>query len=290
MNKLMTYALVGGMILTGVGLAGCGKGGEETAAAANQEAWAWLEKTNGELDALRDELAAARREAHEAPVVTEGEPTDETTDASMDEGTEAAVPATESAADRVAALETKIGDLSSEFGAKLVEYINSLEMFEGEPLTPEQQKALRMKSDEDIEVAEEYIEKGGDYKRALDIYNALLLLDADYPRLNEAIARAEEMRYPTEERFAEVKKGMTPLEVRDILGPVNLHNVREYPREPGDKGYVEGEKAYRVAWFYPKDPAVGRSPSGVYFQMGEGAYKVYQTDYGSDEEAEPDKK
>jgi hypothetical protein len=217
----------------------------------------------------------------EEPVVEEGDETtekatDEATEASPADGPATAAPAVEPAADRVAALESEIGSLSQEFGSRLVEYINSLEILDGEPLTPDQQKAIRMKSDEDIELAAEWIEKGGDYRRAIDIYSQGLALDPGYIRLEEALANATEMRFPSEERFAGVKKGMTQAEVRDILGPVNLHNVREYP----DKN--------ALAWFYPKDQEAGKKlpPSAVYFQMDDDTYKVYQTDYGIAEDAE----
>ena len=82
----------------------------------------------------------------------------------------------------------------------------------------------------------------------------------------QALASAQQMRYMTEERFAQVKKGMTPSEVRAVLGPVNLHNVQEYPERKVQ------------AWFYPRE---GGGASGVYFRLDEdkNVYTVYQTTF-----------
>ena len=79
---------------------------------------------------------------------------------------------------------------------------------------------------------------------------------------NQVRADLEDMRYVTEERFAELKKGMTPNEVRAILGPVNLRNVRDF------------EDGITTGWFYLKDPEVtgdAKAAAGIFFRKG----KVY---------------
>ncbi len=88
---------------------------------------------------------------------------------------------------------------------------------------------MRLKSDEDLAVAQEWIDRGGDYRRAIEILETQLQADPGYARLEQALARAREMRYVTPERFARVEPGMTALDVRAALGPVNLREVRRRP-------------------------------------------------------------
>ena len=173
----------------------------------------------------------------------------------------------ESAEDLAAQLEQLEGEIESlteEFGNRLVAYINADPMIEGEEPTEQQVQALRMKSGEDIILAQEWIEKGGDYKRAIEIISTALLYDADNPELQAALAKAEADRYMDQERWAAVEKGMTEDDVRQALGQVNLHNIREYP----DKNVV--------AWFYPT--AEDGSAAAVWFQPNKKTevLEVYQ--------------
>ena len=121
-----------------------------------------------------------------------------------------------------------------------------------------------MKSGEDIILAQEWIERGGDYKRAIEIISTALVYDPDNSDLKAALVRAEADRYMIEERWAAAKKGMTEDQVRKVLGQVNLHNIREYP----DKNVV--------AWFYPVDE--DGSAAAVWFQPNKksGVLEVYQ--------------
>ncbi len=113
-------------------------------------------------------------------------------------------------------------------------------------------------------MAKEWVVKGGDYKRAIEIINTAMMFDADNPELEAALAEFEANRYMTEERFAAAEKGMSDAEVRKVLGQVNLHNVRDYP----DKDVV--------AWFYPT--AEDGSAAAVWFQPDEetGVLEAYQ--------------
>lgn len=250
-----TTALTGCLLLTLLALIACG-GGEEAEDLARQqereEEWAWLQQSKQDLDAARqrvaevhDQLAAAAREDSEVELGEE----------------------------EVAALEAEAQELGAKIEAdaeafltRLIAFINAAEIEVGEEMGERVKGAIRMKSDEDMLVAMEYIEKGGDYSRALDIYQAALQVDPDNEKLQAAIAEAEANRYMTEERFAQVKKGMTQDEVREVIGQPNLRNIQEYP----DKK--------TVAWFYPKGP--DRSAAGVYFQQRrEGPYKVYLADF-----------
>jgi hypothetical protein len=221
---------------------------------ASAAAFAALEQKKTELDAKRAELADldAQIAAADAP--------------------DAAPPAegTAAAADLQAkrdALAKDVAALAGTFVNDIATWINDSGIVVGQPLSPEQQQAFRWKSAEDMAIAQEYIDQGGDYQRALDIYNQSLAQDPENPDLKAAIARAEEMRYVTQERFDQVKKKMTQAEVKAILGPVYLRNVQKYE----DKGVV--------AWFYRKE---GGGAAGVYFQeknKGTGDWVVYDADF-----------
>ncbi len=261
MRRRWTWMLTLSLLLSG-GLA-CGAGSEDAAATREAE-WQALQAEKAQLNAQRQELAELRTELETTPV--EGSEVAEN-EAEAQEGADAPAARREELEQRIADLEEEIATDSEEFSSRLVTYINSLEIVEGEPLTPEQEAAIRMKSDEDIVVAREWIEKGGDYRRAISIYEAQLALDPDNPELQEALEDAQEMRYMTEERFSRVEDGMSRAEVREAIGPVNLHNVQEYPEEE------------TIAWFYPRENT--RTPAAVWFRVNNetGLYEVYKADF-----------
>ncbi|HSN85289.1 MAG TPA: tetratricopeptide repeat protein [Thermoanaerobaculia bacterium] len=216
--------------------AGCGgspengSGDRELAAhsATADAEWQWLQNTRRELDEKRQRLAAA------GP---------------------AADPALARDVERQAA----------ELNRRLLEFINADPPEEGEPLSERQKAALRMKSDEDLLLAREHIEEGGDYQRAIEIYEEALAVDPDNPRLAAELAKARQRRYITAEAFAQVKEGMKEEQVRSLLGRPNLHNVREYP----ERGVV--------AWFYPKDES--GAAAGVWFEKKADGLVVYEADF-----------
>lgn len=216
--------------------AGCGgeggNGSEETSVAAPSAAaeaeWSWLQATRRELDEKRQRLAAAGQKA---------DPT----------------------------LAKDVERQTAELNRRLLEFINADPPREGEPLSERQKAALRMKSDEDILVAREHIEEGGDYQRAIEIYEEALAVDPDNPRLAAELAKARQRRFITAEAFSQVKEGMKDEEVRTFLGQPNLHNVREYP----ERGVV--------AWFYPKDES--GAAAGVWFEKKPGGLVVYELDF-----------
>jgi tetratricopeptide (TPR) repeat protein len=238
------------MFLMLVGLAACGPSQEEQMAAARAEATVQLEEAKEALYAKRQELAEARQAL----------------EAAIDEGAE-------DAADQIAEMEAKVSQLqgevigmSDEFSEAVVTFINEDPPTEGEPLTESQLVGIRMKSAEDLIVAQEHIDKGGDYRRALDIYNQALIVDPGNPDIEAAIARAEELRFMTQERLSQVKKGMSEREVRDLLGQPLLRNVREYP----DRKVV--------AWFYPTTEE--GDAAAVWFRANKaGDREVYQTKF-----------
>jgi tetratricopeptide (TPR) repeat protein len=240
------------LLVAGLTLAACANTEEKLAAessAAQEAKWAELQQMKQALDAKRAELAAARDEMR----------------AALTQGGSAAAPALEPLEMRVRQLEVETQQLADEFNTELVSYINANPPVEGEPRTERQEAAMHLKSSEDMLYAEEYIEQGGDYSRAIDIYNAALAVDPDNAELQEALARAESQRYMSEERFTQVKKGMTAEQVRDTIGAPFHRNIREFPQDV-------------VAWFYPTDPR--RSAAAVWFkQRPDGRLEVYKVNY-----------
>ncbi len=232
-----------GLLVALVGLAGCDNGTKPGAGApeADQE-WLWLQRSKQQLDQKREQLAAL--------------------------GTAAARTAASAGGPTAATqLAREVETLTAELDRRIVDFINAHPPVQGEPLTRRQQAALRMKSDEDLEIARQYAEKGGDFQRAAEICEAALAVDPDNPSLKEELEKIHAARFMTSDRFFEVKPGMTPPEVRELLGAPNLHNVHAYP----DRG-VE-------AWFYPRDAA--GTAAGVWFEkrQREEDTRVYQLDF-----------
>jgi tetratricopeptide (TPR) repeat protein len=198
--------------------------------------WDWLQQTRQRLAEQRARLA--QLEARTEP----GKPPSEET----------------------ARLRKEVDDLGEDFNRRLVEYINA-NAARGATPGERQLAAIRMKSDEDILLAREHIEEAGDYRRAIEIYETALAADPDNPRLRAELETARARRYVTRERFALVREGMTQAEVRRLLGPPNLADVRDYP----ERGVT--------AWFYPKDAS--GAAAAVWFRKGEVATEAYQLDF-----------
>jgi tetratricopeptide (TPR) repeat protein len=226
-----------GAVLLALGLcclSSCGSGEQDRGAAVRKDGapeaeWAWLRKTRTELETRRARLAAS--------------PAD---------------PAGIKLAQETQAL-------SDEFNRRLVAFLNADPPVQGKPLTSRQREALGMKSDEDIHLAHTFIEQGGDYDRAIDIYQQALVVDPGNPRLREELARARGRRYMSRDAFAQIQKGMDQDEVRRLLGQPNLNNVHAYP----DRGVT--------GWFYRKD-ATGAA-AAVWFHKEDGRLVVYLTDF-----------
>lgn len=228
------------MVMAAVTLAlacGQGTGGGSAAtgdAAGRQAEWTAIEGQKKQLDAKREELASLRQQAAA--------------------GTEVSAS--------LARINDEITTISDDMGARLAAYINADPPVVGEPLKPEQLAAVRLKSAEDIAIAKEFIELGGDYRRAIDIYNQALSIDPDNPALKAALADAEAKRFMTPERFAAIKKGMTEGDVIAALGRPLQRNMRDYPEKKVS------------AWFYPKNDT--GEAAGVFFNDKK---TVYSTDF-----------
>jgi hypothetical protein len=229
--------------------AGCGGTGgqvepDRQARLGSEAEWAWLVAAKRQLDVRRGELAALGAPA--APPLP---------------GDAAGVV---SPRDRLA---REVDALAQQLGRRLVAYINANPPVEGTPLSARQLAAIRMKSDEEIAVAREFIARSGDYRRACEIYEAALAADPQNPRLREELQRAEAARYVAAGRFSRAAPGMTAEQVRDALGPPNAHDVRSYP----EKGVV--------GWFYPKD-ATGAA-AAVWFEKRDGKLTVFLCDWNA---------
>jgi tetratricopeptide (TPR) repeat protein len=222
---LLRGALWGALLLAA--LPGCrARAGEPARRRPAADAeWSWLERTEGQLEERRARLAA-------------------TPDPKLQKETDS---------------------LTGELDRRLAAYINADPPVEGEPLTARQQAALRMRSDEEIHLARAYLDQGGDFQRAIDVLQQALAVDPGNPRLQSELARAQARRYMTRQTFAQAQKGMTPDEVRRLLGAPNLNDVRGYP----DHNVV--------GWFYPRD-AKGAA-AAVWFHREDGKLIVYLTDF-----------
>ena len=230
--------------------------------------WAWLEEGQASLNEKRQQLTDLQQQLAEMPEVEEEAAADEEADeeAVEDAAEGEALPTREELAAQVEALEEEVGNLTDDFGQRLAMYINALQIPQGEALTPEQLAAIRMKSDEDILVAREWIQKGGDYRRAIDIYEGQLIWDPDNEKLQKEMEYAEQMRFVTPDRFAQVIEGLTREQVTQILGPVNLQNMKKYPDDQ-----VE-------AWFYRREDG---GVAAVWFRFDSKfeEYRIYKANF-----------
>jgi hypothetical protein len=199
--------------------------------------WEWLQSTKQQLDHERERLARLEAQA--------------------------------GAAAETARLRKEVDDLAAELNRRLVEHINANAgaFGGGKPPDERQLAAIRMKSDEDVLLARQYIEQAGDYRRAIEIYETALAADPDNPRLQSALEAARARRYVTRERFAQLREGMTQDEVRRLLGPPNLQDVRDYP----ERGVT--------AWFYPKDAS--GAAAAVWFRKDAPKPEAYLLDFNA---------
>jgi predicted transcriptional regulator len=219
---------------------GCGAGAEKkdaAKAAKRQQEWSQVEALKASVDAKRAELASLKSEAAGGADVSA----------------------------QIDATGKEVNQLTDELTGKIAAYINEDPPVEGEPMRPDLLPAVRMNSAEGMLVAREYIDLGGDYRKAIDIYNQLLGLDPDNADLKAALADAEAGRFMTEDRFAAVKKGMSEDEVVAAIGRPLTRNVKDYPAKK------------ITAWFYPKDDE--GNAAGVFYQMQKDKEVVYKADF-----------
>lgn len=270
MRRHLGVVLRAGTLAVGLAGWGCGAPAHDAGVSGREAArtaeWRWLQATKTELDAERDRLAQAGADGLAAADLATGTagqtPPPANATAAPGRGAGARAPTPQDAHRRQIEIRT------DELNRRLVEFLNADPPAVGEPLSPGQRQAIRMKSDEDIRVARGYVEEAGDYRRAFEILRSALIVDPENPRLKEELERTRSRRYMTAARFAQVAEGMTAGEVREVLGAPNPKDVRAYP----DKGVV--------GWFYPKDPA--GAAAAVWFARGaDGAHAVYELDFAA---------
>lgn len=252
-NALWIRALGFVCVLAVVAL-GCG-GGEQAELEAREAAFEPIREQRAALDAKRQEIADLRAQITEVEAVAGGED-DETTEG----------PSVEDLQDQLEQAESESEAMSEDFMTALINLLNSADMVAGEAPTGVTLEAIRFKSAEDMLIAQEYITRGGDYRRALEILDTALMLDPDNPDLQNARAQVEIDQYMTEERFALVSEGMNESEVKDLLGTVHPNNLRDYPERNV------------VAWFYRRED---KGAAGVYFQEKGGELQVYRLDFNA---------
>lgn len=161
------------------------------------------------------------------------------------------------------ALAEDVTALADDVNAKATELINKAGLVAGEEPQGAVRDAILTKQHEDMLVAQEYIDKGGDYARAIQILEQTADLPVDNPDLTAALEQAKADQYMDQERFSQVRVGMSGDEVKQLLGTVNPHNRREYPDRD-----VE-------AWFYRKEEGI----AGVYFEQQADGLRVYRTEF-----------
>ena len=159
-------------------------------------------------------------------------------------------------------IETEAQDL----GARLIAFYNDDPMEQGAEPNEMQAAALRMKSAEDWLIAEEYINEGGDWAQAGSIVEQALRLDPNNEFMLEKQAWIEDMRFVNRERFDQLEKNMTQDQVEEILGPVNINNIKDFDDN-------------NIGWFYRKDPDAEGGAAGVYFRKRRGEFLVNNLDY-----------
>ncbi len=246
-----------------------GRSARSGASSASEGEWKWLQATKTRLDAQRARLAQL-----EAGTPKPANPADPATPA------DPANPAD------IARLRDGVSRLSVELNQRLVAFINDNATVAGiaddagaagtdgktpgprSPLNELDERlraAIRMKSGEDALLAREFIEQGGDYRRAIEIYETALATDPDNESLRKELEAAKARRYISAARFKLVREAMKEDEVRRLLGPPNRQDVREYP----ERGVT--------AWFYPKDAS--GAAAAVWFHSKGANREVYLLDF-----------
>ncbi len=210
-----------------------------------------LNEARGTMEAKQAELAAVVDEIAQAG----------------DDVTEEAMAELEARRDTLKAEYDQAVDSVGEQAANL---INQAQLVEGEEPQGDVREAILAKQDVDLAYAQEYVDQGGEYARAINILEQSIFPLLDNPKLNAALEDYKAKQYMDEERFSQIRNGMSPEEVRAILGTVNARNRKEYP----DRN-VE-------AWFYRKEDGI----AGVYFEQRGDNQRVYRTDFNVQTAAE----
>lgn len=113
----------------------------------------------------------------------------------------------------------------------------------------------RLFAAEKVRMGNDYAELLSRYDRAIELYQAALVVDPTNVEAQQKLERARANRYVDISRFSSIQIGMKEDEVRRAIGS---------PREDWIKQIVQKNKVYSV-WIYPKE---GGGACAVYFDNG----------------------
>ena len=223
---------------------GCSRGPseEELKLAAFQEQAAAMNQAYEDLLTLRAEIETAETTLAELQEIPENKLTDE----QKLELEELAVKLETAAVESETAFEEVQGMVADLLNLGINEF----------PDSPETADALVIYADEAILVADDMVAKSGDYKKAIDhLANAESYFEAaglsSYHPLVAKIAELDDWRFVTQERFDQVKKGMTKDEVAALVGQVYFRNIQESPSK-GVETWLYKKREGGAAAFYFK--------------------------------------
>jgi chromosome segregation ATPase len=233
-------------------LAGCSRGPSEEELAKTQfaEQLTLLQQQYAELQTLRADVNAAEASLAEIEAVQERDRTEEQ---------KAELEALPARIEELAAARDQAFDTAQD---ALANFLNvALNDFPEHPATA---SGLNIYADEAMLIADETVARAGDYKKAIDQLGSALSyyesLDLPpYQPLADKLAEFTAMRFMTQERFDEVKNGMTMDEVKAIAGVPYYQNI-----QVDEKRGVE-------TWLYRKGGEGGAA--AIYFKIKTG--KVY---------------
>ncbi len=251
--RILPYVLI--VILVGGFSVGCSRGPseEELKLAELQQQFVLIQEEYAALEEIRADLKDQLIAIEELQAIDEGKLTDEQT-LLLEEGL---LEIEEASAAENEAFEEVTGNLAEFLNTALNDY----------PDAPETKQALDMYSIEAILVAEDMVDKAGDYAKAIDhLYAAGSLYDQVgfdiYPGIDEKIAWLNEWRFITQERFDAVEKGMTKEEVQVVVGVPYYQNIQK------------DEKRGVETWLYRKADG---GAAAIYFKMKND--KVYNKNF-----------
>jgi len=252
-SRFLPYGIA---ILVVFGLvSGCSRGPseEELAQAAFEEQLATLQQQYEELQQARADLTASEAMVAEIEAIKERNRTDE------QKAEFEALPAA------IVEQGTTRDTAYDAVQATLADFLNiALNEFPEHPAT---EQGLNLYSDEAILIAQETVNKAGDYKKAINqldaansYYDSIGL--PPYQALVDKMAELDDMRFIVQERFDLVKKNMTMDEVKEVVGVPYYQNI-----QVDEKRKVE-------TWLYRKRQG---GAAAVYFKTTNN--KVYNKNF-----------
>lgn len=249
-------------------LLSCGAGKlSEKLPADLQTSFDWIKENKLILEQKREELATLSEQIDNyKPIevtVTEGE---------GEEATEA--PATlEELNTKLGDLKKEVSNLTNDFQTKLQDFLYALDselanVRKSNPnvnMRKEHKEANMFFTDETITVCTEWVEKQGDFKKAIETMEETLANDPDNKAARDFLDKLKVDQFMTPEKLALVQRGMKEFEVAKTIGMV-YRNFKESWPEQGT-----------MAWFYPREDT---GVAGVYFIKGsDDVYSVFKINY-----------